>query len=126
LIVAVQAPLGAWTSTVSPTFLPISAEPSGDVGDTVPAPPTALTSTDSFCPLSPSMSTTDPTPTSSVKSLDTPPASGASAACGCALSKPCSFFAAWYSKFSEVAKLARGLDRCTTSRAGLRAGDLDA
>ena len=30
---------GAWTSTVSPTFLPISAVPSGEEGDVFPEPP---------------------------------------------------------------------------------------
>ncbi len=55
--------MGASTWTVSPTLQPSSAEPSGDVGDTVPAPPTALTSTVIVRPL-PSTSTTEPTPTS--------------------------------------------------------------
>ena len=45
LTVACQAPRGAATATTSPTALPSSAEPSGEVGETVPGPPTALTST---------------------------------------------------------------------------------
>jgi len=45
LIVARQAPFGALTSTVSPTLRPSSADPSGEVGETEPVPPTALTST---------------------------------------------------------------------------------
>ena len=35
---AFQEPLGAWTSTTSPTAAPRSAEPSGESGET---PPTA-------------------------------------------------------------------------------------
>ena len=51
--VAFHAPRGAATSTVSPTLRPSSAEPSGDVGETVPEPPTALISTSSSRPARP-------------------------------------------------------------------------
>src|SRR5439155_261061 len=51
-IVARQAPRGASTSTDSPSLWPSSAEPSGEVGETVPLPPTALTSTLSVSPCS--------------------------------------------------------------------------
>ena len=117
-IVARQAPLGASTSTVSPTFLPSSTEPSGEVGDTVPAPPTALISTVSFWPPSPSMSTTEPTPTSSADASSTisAPSRRARSVRMRASSRPCSFFAAWYSKFSERSPNSRAfLIAATTS-----------
>src|SRR5215210_665398 len=102
-IVADQAPRGAETSTTSPTFLPRTAAPSGEVGETVPAPPTALTSTVIVSPPSSRTSTTEPMPTVS------PLASSTMSAWSRrersvrirASSRPCSFFAAWYSKFSE-------------------------
>ena len=62
VMVACQAPCGAATSTVSPSLWPSSAAPSGEVGETVPEPPTALTSTVIVRPL-PSTSTTEPMPT---------------------------------------------------------------
>src|SRR5262249_20820126 len=105
-------------STVSPRFLPSSAEPSGDVGETVPEPPTALISTVSFWPLSPSMSTTDPTPTSSADACSTisAPSRRARSVRMRASSKPCSFFAAWYSKFSARSPNSRAfLIAATTS-----------
>src|SRR5262249_16913881 len=70
-IVARQAPRGACTSTISPRLCPRSAAPSGEVGDTVPTPPTALPSTVIFPPPSSSTSTTEPIPTSSPRASST-------------------------------------------------------
>ncbi len=64
-MVARQAPRGACTSTVSPDLRPRSAEPSGEVGDTVPEPPTALISTVISSRPSSTINTTEPMPTSS-------------------------------------------------------------
>src|SRR5581483_11310241 len=118
LIVAFQEPRGAWTSTVSPTLRPSSAEPSGDVGETVPAPPTALTSTVIVEPPSSSTSTTEPMPTSSLPVSSTIVAFSrrARSVRMRASSRPCSFFAAWYSKFSERSPNSRAvLIAATTS-----------
>ena len=106
-----QEPRGACTSTVSPGFRPSSAEPSGEVGDTVPEPPTALISTVIASPPSSTISTTEPMPTSS------PLASSTISALSSrwrsvrmrASRRPCSFLAAWYSKFSERSPNSRAV-----------------
>ena len=69
LTVACQAPRGAATCDDVTDCVPSSAEPSGEVGETVPAPPTALTSTVIVSPPSSSTSTTEPMPTSSPAAL---------------------------------------------------------
>src|SRR5439155_11465016 len=55
-----QVPLGASTTTSSPTFAPISAFPSGESGET---PPTLEISTSIVSPSSRSMVTREPTET---------------------------------------------------------------
>src|ERR687890_539337 len=91
LIVARQDPFGASTSTLSPSFFPSSADPSGDVGETVPAPPTPLTSTPEPRP------TGSPAASATISAMSRRERSVRMRAS----SRPCSFFAAWYSKFSE-------------------------
>src|SRR5262249_55557832 len=117
-IVARQAPRGACTSTVSPRLCPRSAAPSGEVGETVPAPPTALTSTVLFSPPPSPTPTTGPIPTSSPLASSTISAwsSRARRLRMRASSSPCSFFAAWYSKFSDRSPNSRAfLIAATTS-----------
>ena len=88
----------------------------------MPAPPTALTSTVIAWPLSPSTSTTEPTPTSSVPASATisAPSSRDRSVRMRASSRPCSFFAAWYSKFSERSPNSRAvlIAATTSSRRG--------
>ena len=130
MIVACQAPFGASTSTTSPTLRPSTAEPSGDVGDTVPSPPTALTSTVIVRPL-PSISTTEPMPTSSE------PASGTISAqietraqrADARLEQALLVLRRVVLEvLGEVAELARGLDRLHDALAAraFELGELDA
>src|SRR5262249_21166167 len=65
---AFQAPLGACTSTTSPTVAPMSADPSGESGET---PPTAEISTSISLPSSSAIPTIEPTPMCSSVSCST-------------------------------------------------------
>src|SRR5581483_3424346 len=111
-----QAPRGASTLTTSPSRAPISARPSGESGETEPVPPRLETSSSIRPPSSSSISTREPT--------ETRPASASSTTSEFRSrswrilirrsSRPCSFFAAWYSKFSERSPNSRAaLIACT-------------
>ena len=112
---AFHEPRGASTSTTSPTAAPSNAEPSGESGET---PPTAEISTSISSPPSSAISTIDPTPTFSSVSCSTVTAwlrRWRSVRIR-ASSRPCSFFAAWYSKFSERSPNSRAvLIACTAA-----------
>ena len=105
---AFHEPLGASTSTTSPTAAPISAEPSGESGET---PPTAEISTSIASPSSSAISTIEPTPTCSSVSCSTVTAwvRRSRSARIRASRRPCSFFAAWYSKFSDRSPNSRAV-----------------
>jgi hypothetical protein len=91
--------------------------PSGDSGDT---PPTLEISTSIVSPSSRSIATRDPTAT------DSSPADSSTRTARCSRSRrmvirrsrrPCSFFAAWYSKFSERSPWARAVLIASTTSA---------
>ena len=107
-------PLGAGTSTPAPTVAPISALPSGESGET---PPTLEISISIVSPCSSSISTIEPTPTVSVDVCSTVTAwwSLRRSFVIRASSSPCSFFAAWYSKFSERSPKARAVAIASTA-----------
>ena len=97
-----QEPRGASTSTTSPGLAPRRAPPSGESGET---PPTLEISTVIRSPFSSSTSTVDPIPTSPLAddawSTSTARSKRSRIVLIRASSRPCSFFAAWYSKFSD-------------------------
>src|SRR5919106_1644876 len=103
---AFHDPLGASTSTTSPTPAPMSARPSGASGET---PPTAEISTSSFSPSPSSTWTIEPTPTCSSVSCSTVTAwwSRSLRIWIRRSSRPCSFLAEWYSKFSAMSPNSR-------------------
>src|SRR5581483_11696927 len=108
---AFQAPRGASTTISSPSERPRTARPTGDSGET---PPTLEISTVMRSPSSRSSSTVAPTVTTPLAAAA---ASSITSACWSRARRiairrsrrPCSFFAAWYSKFSERSPWARAV-----------------
>ena len=120
---AFQDPFGATTSTSSPAFAPRSALPSGESGET---PPTLEISIVIRSPFSSSTSTVEPIPTSPLAdgsfSTSTERWSRSRIVLIRCSSSPCSFFAAWYSKFSDRSPKSRAVAIASTASA--RAGPL--
>ena len=106
---------GASITTSSPALAPISARPTGESGET---PPTLEISTCMVAPSSSSTSTVDPTETTPlVAAVSSTTTDGRAGRAGCVIrrsSRPCSFLAAWYSKFSERSPKPRAVAIAST------------
>ena len=120
-MVAFHVPAGAFTVTVSPGDAPSRAEPSGESGATAPLPPPFETTTRSSSPSASVTSTVDPTATTPA-ALDgflmmTAFRSFSSSTAIWRSSRPCSFLAAWYSKFSDRSPNPRAVAIASTASA---------